>query len=429
MNHVVHHAHAGRILGLALLLACAGPAAWVGAAEEITGQWEMTMDFNGRPMLATLSVAQGPDGALTGKWGSGDLTNVKFDGQKLTFARTIKFGDNEFTMTYAGTLKEGKITGAFSTDNGEFVTNGVRKKPLPAVLGQWDMQYRIGERDITGRLAISQKPDGSLEGKWTSPRGESTISNVKSQEGRLTFDRTSSYNGNEYKSSFEGTVQGDKLAGNFKSERGEMPATGQRFGAALIGTWELTVTSERGTRTSLLMIYPDLTGRFEFFGGEIPFKNLKYEGDQLTFGMEMAFGDRTFTMDFQGKVDGKTLKGQLTSSQGTSEVVGKKIEAVQPRAGALVGTWEFTRESQDGTRRTNTLTIKPDLTGTYKGRETEFPVTNLVVSGDQVSFKVTMKYNDTEVPMEFKGRLDGATLKGEFITSRGAREAVGKKAP
>jgi hypothetical protein len=38
-----------------------------------------------------------------------------------------------------------------------------------------------------------------------------------------------------------------------------------------------------------------------------------------------------------------------------------------------------------------------------------------------------VKYNETEVPMEFKGRLEGGTLKGEFITSRGAREAVGKK--
>jgi len=47
-------------------------------------------------------------------------------------------------------------------------------------------------------------------------------------------------------------------------------------------------------------------------------------------------------------------------------------------------------------------------------------VTGLTVNGDQVSFKVTMKYNDTEVPMEFKGKLDGGTLKGEFTTSRGS---------
>jgi hypothetical protein len=289
------------------------------------------------------------------------------------------------------------------------------------------MQYKIGDRDVTGRLALSQKPDGGLEGKWTSERGESTISNVKSQDAKLTFDRTSNFNGNEFKSSFEGTVQGDKLTGVFKSERGEIPATGQRFGAAIIGDWELTITSEQGTRTSMLMVYPDVTGRLEFFGGEIPIKNLKFEGDQLTFAIEMGFGDQTFTMDFKGKVDGKTLKGQMTSSRGTSEVAGKKIEAAKPQASAIVGTWEFTRVNQQGTQTTSTLTIKPDMTGTYKARDTEFPVTGLTVNGDQVSFKVTVKYNDTEVPMEFKGKLDGGTLKGEFTSERGTREAVGKK--
>ncbi len=427
MSHVTHRTNGGTVLGLAFLLACAGPAAVVSAADDIAGEWEMVMEFGGRPSFATLTVAKSPDGTLTGKWGAGELTNVKFDGQKLTFTRTVKWGDNEFTMTYAGTVKDGKIAGAFSTDNGEFAANGARAKPTAPVVGQWDMQYRIGERDISGRLALAQKPDGTLEGKWTSQRGESTISHLKFQGGKLSFDRTSSFNGNEFKSSFEGTVQGDKLAGTFRSERGEMPVTGQRFGAALIGKWEMTTVSERGTFQGLLKVFPDLTGRYDFFGAEIPLKSLTFEGDQLTFTLEFGFGDQTSQMDFKGKVDGKTLKGQTTSTRGTSEVTGKKVEAAAPQAGALVGTWEFTRESQDGTRRTNTLTIKPDMTATYQGRDTEFPVTNLVVRDDRVSFKVTMKYNDTEVPMEFKGKLDGATLKGEFITSRGAREAVGKK--
>ncbi len=427
MSHATRRTSIGKALVLMSLLALAGPATAVWAAEDIVGEWEMTMDFGGRPSFATLSIAKSPDGALTGKWGAGELTNVKFDGQKLTFARTVRWGDNDFTMTYAGTLKDGRIAGAFSTDNGEFAANGARAKPIAPVIGQWDMQYKIGDREVTGRLALSQKPDGSLEGKWTSQRGESTISSVKSQEGKLSFDRTSSFNGNEFKSSFEGTVQGDKLAGAFKSDRGEMPVTGQRFGAAIIGTWELTTVSERGTFQGVLKVFPDLTGRYDFFGAEIPLKSLKLEGDQLTFALEIGFGDQVSQMDFKGKVDGKTVKGQTTSSRGTAEVTGKKMEAGPAQGSAIVGTWEFTREGQDGTRRTNTLTIKPDMTGTYKGRDTEFPVTGLTVNGDQVSFKVTMKYNDTEVPMEFKGKLEGGTLKGEFITSRGSREAIGKK--
>ena len=73
------------------------------------------------------------------------------------------------------------------------------------------------------------------------------------------------------------------------------------------------------------------------------------------------------------------------------------------------------------------MTIKPDMTGTYKMRDAEFPVTGLTVNGDQVSFKVTVKYNDTEVPMEFKGKVNGGTLTGAFTSERGTREAIGKK--
>jgi hypothetical protein len=250
MSHATRRTSIGKALVLISLLALAGPATAVWAAEDIVGEWEMTMDFGGRPSFATLTIAKSPDGALTGKWGAGELTNVKFDGQKLTFARTVRWGDNEFTMTYAGTLKDGKIAGAFTTDNGEFAANGARAKPIAPVVGQWDMQYKFGDREVTGRLTIAQKPDASLEGKWTSQRGESTISNVKSQDGKLTFDRTSSFNGNEFKSSFEGTVQGDKLTASSRAS-GARSRSPPALRCSVIGL-ELTTVSERGTFQGML---------------------------------------------------------------------------------------------------------------------------------------------------------------------------------
>ncbi|HAK94650.1 MAG TPA: hypothetical protein DCM87_06520, partial [Planctomycetes bacterium] len=132
--------------------------------------------------------------------------------------------------------------------------------------------------------------------------------------------------------------------------------------------------------------------------------------------------DQTFKLDFTGTLAGKTLKGQLTSPRGTREVTGKKIDA----AAALAGAWEFTRETPQGAR-TSTLTVKDDLTATYAVRDTTVPVADLRVEGDKVSFKVTMKFNDREVVMEFKGTLKGDTLAGELTTPRGAREAVGRK--
>jgi len=333
MRQETGHSSSRRHLVSAVLAALllGGPQAF--AAEDIGGDWEITMDFNGRQTFATLSIAKKADGTLTGKWGSSDLKDLKFDGQKLTFVRTIRRGDQEFTMDFSGTLKDGRLTGTLSSDRGEFQANGARKKPKSPVLGQWELKYQIGDRDITAKLSVSQKPDGTLDAKWTSEFGQSVISNVKLQDGRLSFSRKITFNDNSFESTFEATVRDNKLTGTSKSERGEVEVAGQRIGSALIGKWELTRTTDQGPRTNVLMIDPDLTGRYESFGGEIPIKDLKIDGDQVAFKVQMGFGDQTFEMEFKGKLDGKTLKGQTISERGTNDLTGKKIEeAVAPAA-------------------------------------------------------------------------------------------------
>jgi hypothetical protein len=432
MSHTRRHPSTAKYLFAASLLLLG----WVSPllAQDIVGDWDMTMNFNDNKSNATLTIAKNPDGTLNGKWGASDLSNVKLEGDKLTFTRTVKFGDNEMTSNYTGTVKDGKLTGQWSSDRGEFEANGVKMKPMSPAAGVWELKYSIGDRDVTAKMTIAQKPDGALDVKYASQMGESVVSNAKFQDGKLTFDRTAKFNDQEFKMTFAGAIQGDKLTGNFKSDMGEVPVAGTRSGGALIGKWVLTAVSERGTRNLLMSINPDLSGRYEFFFSEIPIKDLKLEGNQVTFAIESSFGDQTFKSDFKGTLQDGALKGQMVSERGTSEITGKKLApaaaAAAPAAGAsasgIVGTWEFTRETQQGTR-TSTLTIKPDMTGTYKMRDTETPVSDLKVSGNDVAFKATMSFNGNETTMEFKGKLEGKTLKGEFTTPRGTREAVGKK--
>ena len=165
----------------------------------------------------------------------------------------------------------------------------------------------------------------------------------------------------------------------------------------------------------------DLWGH-QFFGGEIPIKDLKLDGEQVTFGVELGFGDRTFNMDFSGKLDGKTLKGEFETPRGKREVTGKKT----PPAVDLVGTWEIDRETPNGTR-TIKLTFKGDMTGTLTARDNTVDLEGLRLEGDELSFKVTLKFGERTVSMEFTGKVEGTTLKGQFITPRGAREATGRK--
>jgi len=423
-NHRNATGHLLATLGFVLVLGI--PQAY--AAEDITGDWDMATEFGGRQSFATLTIVKKADGTYSGKWGRDDLSNVKFDGQKLTFVRTVRWGDNELTLDYAGALKDGKLTGTLSSDNGDFPANGTKIKPKAPPLGVWDLSYAIGDRDVTAKLIVSEKPDGKLDAKWDSQMGESTIANVKIDGAKITFDRTVKSNDREFKMAFEGVAQGDKLTGASKSDMGDIPVAGTRVGAAVIGKWELTTESEQGARQSMLTVYPDLTARQEFFGGESPVKNFKFEGDQMTYALELGFGDQTFVIDYKLKVQNGVLTGQSSSERGTNAIKGKKMQEASPAAAAssAVGKWEFTRETQQGTR-TSTLTIKPDMTGAYTMRDQETPVSDLKVNGNDVSFTITRTFNDREFKMEFKGKVEGDTLKGTFITGQGEREAVGKR--
>ncbi len=66
MNQKVHHRTSGRtvVIICLLLLVQTSP---VRAADGVTGEWEITMEFGGAPSYATLSIAKKADGILTGK--------------------------------------------------------------------------------------------------------------------------------------------------------------------------------------------------------------------------------------------------------------------------------------------------------------------------------------------------------------------------
>jgi hypothetical protein len=324
MKMILTNRTIGRLIGLISLVLFV-QSSLVLSADQITGDWEITMDFDGRQSFAMLSISKKPDGTLAGKWGSNELSDVKFEDSKLTFTRTVGPPDRQFTTNYECKLEDGKLRVKFTNNWGEFSAVGARPKSKSPVLGQWEVNFTAGDRDINAVLIISEEPDGTLVGKWTKEQGEHKISNVKFEDSKLTFARQSRLDDFEFETSYEGVIEDSNLTGKFSNEMGEWPTKGKRIGTELIGQWELTTTSERGTRTRRMRIFSDLTGRYEFFGGEIPMKDIRLEGDQLTFSLEMGFGDETFQMDFKGKLDGAALKGQITSPRGTRDVTGKKL--------------------------------------------------------------------------------------------------------
>jgi hypothetical protein len=299
----------------------------------IYGDWQVKVEFGERQMESILSFSRDGEGNTTGQWisfwGVNELKDVKFEENKLSFAQVVRFGDNEFTQNFTGTVEDGKMTGVLSSDRGESKLEGQRSPRMPRAVGNWEIKFKMGDREITTTLAVKAGKEGELTAEWQSQWGEHKITDLQYEQGKLTFKRQSKFQDRQMDSTFEGTIQGDTLAGVIKSEMGEVQAEGKLIGAALIGTWNLDIESERGTRRQRLRVNPDMSGLY----GSIALKKINLEGDKVSFKTVMQFGDQEFEMGFEGKLEESKLTGELTTSRGTQKIKGTKIVRTFRRRG------------------------------------------------------------------------------------------------
>jgi len=298
-----------------------------GRRRGLYGDWKVKVDFNGRQSESILSFSRDREGSQTGQWisfwGLNELKEVKFEEGKLSFVQERRNRQGGTTTSkFTGTIEEGKISGTLSSDRGERKLEGTRSPRVPRVAGNWEMKLKMGEREFTGTLIIKADKEGKLTGEWKSQRGEHTISDLAYQRRSLTFKRKSKMGEREWESTFEGSIEGgDTLNGVFKSERGEIKAEGKLAGAALIGTWNLDIASERGDRKQRLRVNPDMSGLY----GAIKLEKVNLDGDKVSFKTVMKFREREFEMSFEGKLAESKLTGELTTSRGSQKVTGTKV--------------------------------------------------------------------------------------------------------
>jgi len=290
------------------------------------GDWLVKVDYDGRQFESILSFSRDREGNQTGSWisfmGLSELKDIKYEEGQLSFAWSRRNREGESTTSnFKGTIKEGTLSGTLSSDRGEFKLQGKRSPRVSRAVGSWAMKYNIGDREITSTLVIKADKEGNLTAQWQGRRSKSEITDLQYERGNLTFKRKSTYQDSQRESAFEGTVQGDTLSGVMKSERGEITVEGKLIGAPVIGTWNLEVTSERGTRKQRLRVNPDMSGLY----GAIPIKKINLEDGQVDFLVVLEFGDQSFEIRFEGKLDNSKLTGELTSERGSQKIKGTKV--------------------------------------------------------------------------------------------------------
>jgi hypothetical protein len=302
------------------------------AKQDIVGQWRMKgTNTDGPPMDAIMTISKDKDGKLAGKWlsffGLSDLKDVKFENGKLTFVQVNQFRGEEFTSNFSGTLKDGKLTGTISGERGDFDFEGALMQPKPAIVGVWEITVKRTDRESTATLTIKADKDGKFSGLWKSQRGEGDVSDVNFKDDKLTFKRQmQTQDQQQAGSTYELTVKGNTMTGKSSSPRGEAVLTGKRTDSPLVGTWELTIASDRGERKQILTIYPDLSAMY----GPNELEKITVEGNKVSFKQSRTFGDRTFEEELKCELTGDQLAGERisTGQDGnpmTQKVTGKKL--------------------------------------------------------------------------------------------------------
>ncbi len=313
-----------RLLAFVVLVTPLVPVSAGSAKRAVQGDWKLGVDVDGQQLPSILSLSKNTDGTLKGEWlsffGISELREIKYEGRQLNFVMTIRLDEGDTDTKFAGSVKQGELSGVFSNYAGEYQARGKRIRRIPMAAGTWETKLKMGDRQFAADLTIKADAQGKLSADWKSQYGEHEITNVQFKQRKLTFDRKSSIQDRQWESSFEGTVKGYALSGTIKSDRGDITLEGKRVGALIIGQWELDVKSDSGTRKQLLRVFPDLSARY----GAISIEKVNLDDKDVTFKTSLEFGYETLDISFAGRIKGRKLTGEITSSMGTAEVTGEK---------------------------------------------------------------------------------------------------------
>jgi len=289
------------------------------------GEWRIKRKLGDNEFESILAFSRNEEG-YTGQWISSwemnELKDVKFEDNKLSFTRVTNYGGQERTSKFTGAIEQGELSGLLAGDDRETEIKGKRAPRPSRAVGSWEMKIKAGEREYTGILTITADKERNLSGTWKSSRGESKVSDVEYQyqDRKLTFTRVIPRDSGEMVMTFDGTLGYTSLEGVFKSDRGEAPTEGMLIGASVVGTWNLDIESERGSRKQRLRVNSDLSALY----GSTVIKKVNFDGDKVSFKYVSTFNDQDYETSFEGKIADSKITGEVTTPRGTSKVAGAK---------------------------------------------------------------------------------------------------------
>lgn len=198
------------------------------------------------------------------------------------------------------------------------------------------------------------------------------------------------------------------------------------------GTWVSISEGRDGqTRTNELTLSQEgakLTGKTSGFrGGEgTEISDGKVDGKTVSFKVTRTFQDRSFTMNYQGTLEGdSTIKGTTSGTRGDQTF--EREWTIKRKAADAVGKWKWSMARDDGEPWEATLTISKDgdkLAGKM-GREDagfSFDLQDLKLTGNLLTYKTVFSRDGNDMVIQSKAVIEGKLMKGKSTGSRDGTE-------
>lgn len=207
---------------------------------------------------------------------------------------------------------------------------------------------------------------------------------------------------------------------------------GRSQGAAgAAGTWDMTIESPLGKRTTLLVLRQEgekWFGAMKSQQGERAVDNLAVKVDEISFTVTIPFQGQDMVITYKGTVEKDSMKGAadfggLASGEwaaarhqeGTAADVAAPVAAATtaPASGSpeminISGAWDFAVETAAGSG-TPTFTFKQDgksLTGTYKGLFGTAAVSG-TLEGSDIKFSIKVDFQGQNFEVVYTGKVEG----------------------
>ncbi|MBI3119069.1 MAG: penicillin acylase family protein, partial [Candidatus Hydrogenedentes bacterium] len=457
------------------------------ATASITGTWDALVEFEGEQHPSKMTVTQNADGsysvAISDEYGAQPPYDVTFEINTLSFKRKVEYQGETPEITFEAKIEGDTLTGEYTTEIGTLPVKAARAAapaeaaaPAPAgdvqaALGTWELSIEIQGSSFPATLTLTQGADGALVGAWQDQYSTTPPDNVAFKEGTLTFTRKVPYQGQEYTLQFEGKIAGDALTGEFSTGTFVMPATGKRAAAApstpapeapapapatgiqsLLGEWEGKMEYQ-GSHYPAKMSFSQgadgaLTGTWaDEFTTKPPY-DITFENGTLTFSRTLDYQGTEYTLKFEGKVEGDTIKGEFSTDVGPIPLTATRAAAAAsapapapepapavpaPAAAdisALVGDWAVTIEFQGSSFPASmsfTQAASGALEGAWKDEYSTTAPYDIKFENGALSFARKIEYQGQEYTITFEGKLDGDTITGEYETEMGPLPVTAKR--